>query len=48
MDPEAGRLTNYGVNDEGTTGFTCFGSENLKDLLPHRPLRQTDLIRRGQ
>jgi hypothetical protein len=22
MDPEAGRLTIYGVNDEGTTGFT--------------------------
>jgi hypothetical protein len=33
MDPEAGRLTIYGVSDEGTTGFTCFGIENLKDLI---------------
>ena len=33
MDPEAGRMTIYGVNDEGTTGFTSFGIENLKDLI---------------
>jgi hypothetical protein len=33
MDPEAGRLTVYGVNDEGTTGFTSFGIENLKELI---------------
>ena len=33
MDPEAGRLTIYGVNDEGTTGFTSFGIENLKELI---------------
>ena len=23
----------YGVNDEGTTGFTSFGIENLKELI---------------
>jgi hypothetical protein len=33
MDPQAWRLTIYGVNDEGTTGLTCFGIENLKDLI---------------
>ncbi len=33
MDPEDGRLTVYGVNDEGTTGFTSFGIENLKELI---------------
>ena len=33
MAPESGRLTIYGVNDEGMTGFTCFGIENLKDLI---------------
>jgi hypothetical protein len=33
MDPEAGRLTIYGVDDEGTTGFTSCGIENLKDLI---------------
>ncbi len=33
MDPEDGRLTVYGVNDEGRTGFTASGIENLKDLL---------------
>jgi hypothetical protein len=33
MDPEDGRLTIYGVNDEGTTGFTSFGIENLKELI---------------
>lgn len=33
MDPEAGCLTIYGVNDEGTTGFTSFGIENLKELV---------------
>ena len=33
MDPEDGRLAVYGVNDEGTTGFTSFGIENLKELI---------------
>ncbi len=33
MDPEAGRITIYGVNDEGTTGSTSFGIENLKELI---------------
>jgi hypothetical protein len=33
MDPEDGRLTVYGVNDEGTTGFTSFGIEHLKELI---------------
>ena len=33
MHPEAGCLTVYGVNDEGTTGFTSFGIENLKELI---------------
>jgi hypothetical protein len=33
MDPEAGRLTIYGLNDEGTTGFTDFGIENRKELI---------------
>ena len=33
MDPEAGRLTIYGINDEGTTGFTDLGIENLKELI---------------
>jgi hypothetical protein len=33
MDPEDGRLTIYGVGDEGTTGFTDFGIENLKELI---------------
>ncbi len=33
MDPEAGRLTIYGVNLEETTGFTSFGIENLKELI---------------
>jgi hypothetical protein len=33
MDPEAGRLTIYGLDDEGTTGFTDFGIENLKELI---------------
>ena len=33
MDPEAGRLTVFGVNDEGTTCFTSFGIENLKELV---------------
>jgi hypothetical protein len=33
MDPEDGRMTVYGVNDEGTTGFTSFGIENLKELI---------------
>jgi hypothetical protein len=33
MDPEDGRLTVYDVNDEGTTAFTRFGIENLKELV---------------
>jgi hypothetical protein len=33
MDPEAGRLTVYDVNDESTTAFTSFGIENLKELI---------------
>jgi hypothetical protein len=33
MDPEDGRMTVYGVNDEGTAGFTSFGIENLKELI---------------
>jgi len=33
MDPEDGRLTVYGVDDEGTTAFTDFGIENLKELI---------------
>jgi hypothetical protein len=33
MDPEAGRLTVHGMNDEGTTGFTSVGLENLKELI---------------
>jgi hypothetical protein len=33
MDPEDGRLTVYDANDEGTTAFTCFGIENLKELI---------------
>jgi hypothetical protein len=33
MDPEDGRLTIYGANDEGSTGFTSFGIDNLKELI---------------
>jgi hypothetical protein len=33
MDPEDGRLTVYDVDDEGTTAFTDFGIENLKELV---------------
>jgi hypothetical protein len=33
MDPKYGRLTVFGVHDEGTTGFTCCGIETLKDLI---------------
>ena len=33
MDPEAGCVTIYGLNDKGTTGFTSFGIENLKELI---------------
>ena len=33
MDPEAGRLTIFGLDDEGTTDFTDFGIENLKELI---------------
>ena len=33
MDPEDGCLTVYDVNDDGTTAFTSFGIENLKELI---------------
>ncbi len=33
MDPEDGRLTVYDVNAEGTTAFTDFGIESLKELI---------------
>ena len=33
MDPKAGRLTVYGMNDESTTGFTSVGLENLKEFI---------------
>ena len=33
MDPEDGCLTVYGVDDDGTTAFTSFGIENLKQLI---------------
>ena len=33
MDPEDGRLTVYGPDDEGTTTFSSFGIENLRDLI---------------
>jgi hypothetical protein len=33
MDPEDGCLTAYDVNHEGTTAFTRFGIENLKELI---------------
>jgi hypothetical protein len=33
MDPEDGRLTIYDVDDEGSTGITGFGIENLKALI---------------
>jgi hypothetical protein len=33
MDPEDGCVTIYDVDDEGTTGFTSFGIENLKELI---------------
>jgi hypothetical protein len=33
MDPEDGRLTIYDANDEGSTGFTSFGIDNLKELI---------------
>ena len=48
MDPEAGRLTIYGVNDEGTTGFTCFGIENLKDLIEIHKADPTLMDRYGK
>ncbi len=41
MDPEDGRMTVYGINDEDTTGFTSFGIENLKELIEmHKAIRQ--------
>ncbi len=33
MDPEAGCLTVYGIDDESTTAFTSLGIENLKELV---------------
>jgi hypothetical protein len=33
MHPEDGCLTVYDVNDGGTTAFTSFGIENLKELI---------------
>ena len=33
MDPEAGCLTVYGIEDEATSAFTSFGIENLKELI---------------
>lgn len=33
MTPEDGCLSVYDVNDEGTTAFTSFGVENLKELI---------------
>ena len=36
MDPEDGCLTVYDVNDEGTTAFTSFGIDNLKELIELR------------
>jgi hypothetical protein len=33
MTPEDGRLTIYGIDDDGTTGFTRFGIDNLKELI---------------
>ena len=33
MEPEDGCLAVYDVNDEGTTAFTQFGIENLKELI---------------
>ena len=33
MEPEDGCLAVYDVNDQGTTAFTLFGIENLKELI---------------
>jgi hypothetical protein len=33
MDFEDGRLTVYGVGDEGTTALTDFGIENLQQII---------------
>jgi len=33
VDPEDGCLTIYDIEDEGTTGFTSFGIDNLKELV---------------
>jgi len=42
MEPEDGRLTVYGPDDEGTTAFTSFGIENLKELIAiHRQREPT-------
>ena len=33
MEPKDGCLAVYDVNDQGTTAFTHFGIENLKELI---------------
>jgi hypothetical protein len=33
MDFEDGRLTVYGVNEDGVTAFTDFGIENLQQIV---------------
>ena len=33
MDFEDGRLTAYGVNEDGVTAFTDFGIENLRQIV---------------
>ena len=33
LDPEDGRLTVLGLDDEGTTAFTRFGIDNLAELV---------------
>jgi hypothetical protein len=41
LDPEDGMLTVYGVDDEGTTAFSEFGIENLRELVQiHRDLAE--------
>jgi hypothetical protein len=41
LDPEDGMLTVYGVDDEGTTAFSEFGIENLRELIQiHRDLAE--------
>jgi hypothetical protein len=33
MDPEDGRLTIYGIGEDGVTGFTDFGIDNLQQTI---------------